>query len=109
MSNLFWTALMALVLAGPATAWSAREINVDFETGKVTESVHEPAADQGEVAPADKELESAAEEIARLKGILRLESRLLRQQQAVIKEQRKKNRRLEDINRSLELMLRACR
>jgi hypothetical protein len=109
MAKLFWTALMTLVLMGPPAAWSAREIIVDFETGQMTEFADEPVADEDKAAAADREQESAAAEIARLKRIIRLETRLIRQQQAVIEEQRKKNRRLNDINRGLELMLRSCR
>ncbi len=107
MARLFWTAVMALLLMGSMPVWAAREISVDFGTGEVTEFMDEPIA--GEPAPLPAEEESAAQEIARLKKVIRLQTNLIKKQQAIIREQREENRRLNDINRGLELMLRSCR
>lgn len=109
MARIFWTAVMALLLTVPLQVRAAREITVDFGTGEVTESRDEPVPEEPAPLPAEGGQESAAREIARLKKIVRLQTRLIQQQQEVIREQREKNRRLNDINRGLELMLRSCR
>jgi TolA-binding protein len=109
MARLVGTAMMFLLLTGPLPVWAASEITVDFGTGEVTESRDEPVSDAQAPIPAEEELESAAQEIARLKKLVRLQTNLIKKQQAIIREQREENRRLNDINRGLELMLRSCR
>jgi hypothetical protein len=109
MARLFGTAVIFLLLMGPLQARAAREITVDFGTGEVTESRDEAVAGESAPLPAEGESESAAQEIARLKKVIRLQANLIKRQQAVIREQREENRRLNDINRGLELMLRSCR
>jgi hypothetical protein len=109
MARLLGAAAMVLLLMGPLPVRAAREISVDFGTGEVTESTDEPVAEEPASPSAEEESESAAMEIVRLKKIIRLQANLIKKQQAIIREQREENRRLNDVNRGLELMLRSCR
>jgi hypothetical protein len=109
MARLLGTVMMALLLIGPSPVGAAKEITVDFRTGEVTESTDEPIAEEPASPSAEEESESAAKEIARLKKVIRFQTTLINKQQAIIREQREENRRLNDINRGLELMLRSCR
>jgi hypothetical protein len=108
MARLLGAAAMIFLLMGPLPVRAAREISVDFGTGEVTESTDEPVFEEP-AFPSAKESESAAKEIARLQKLIRLQRNLINKQQAIIREQREENRRLNDINRGLELMLRSCR
>jgi len=102
--GVMWWLVICLLAAVPL--WAAREISVDFDTGKETEWVDE--------APPEPEPELVDEgapqrEVARLKKVVRLQQQLISRQQAVIEAQQKELRRQRNINRGLEQLCRACR
>ena len=108
MAKLGGTGLLVICLLAAATLWAAREISVDFDTGKETEWVHEvPSAPEEKVkAVAGQELQR---ELARLRKVVRLQRQLIGRQQAAIKALKKDLRRQQNINRGLEQLCRACR
>jgi hypothetical protein len=88
-------------------SWAAKEIIVDFDTGKETEWV-----DEAPPAPERTEAVDAAElrrELARLRKVLRFQQHLINQQQTAIKALKTDLRRQQNINRGLERLCRACR
>jgi TolA-binding protein len=108
MKKLVWATLLALMLVGSVPAWPAREITVDFETGKMTTTEDQrPPDPEAENQTVSKQRE-AARDIARLQRIVQQQNRVIQQQQTVIRELQARNRRLNDVNRGLELMLRSC-
>lgn len=99
--------LLVVLLLVASPTWAAKEIIVDFDTGKETEWV-----DEAPPMPEKTESVDTAElrrELARLRKALRLQQHLINQQHAAIKKLKTDLRRQQNVNRGLEQLCRACR
>jgi hypothetical protein len=101
-----WLLMACLLAAVPL--WAAKEISVDFDTGKETEWVDE-VPPETESAPEVVDAGALQRELVRLRKLIRLQQQIIGRQQAVIKTQQKELRRQRHINRGLEQLCRACR
>jgi TolA-binding protein len=107
MIRLFVMAILLLTLLHATLAGAAKEITIDFDTGKTTEKVQAPPVEE-KSAPSLPDRQ-ATSEVARLEKIIRRQQQLLVHQQAIIERQRQEIRHQQDINRGLELLCRPCR
>lgn len=102
-------AILLLWLAiGAVPVHAAKDIVIDWETGKVTVTEDSVDEDAEEKAAEDylRESQSAQEQIERLKTAVALQQQVIRRQRVLIKALRKENRRLENILLGYDQILR---
>lgn len=108
MVRLVGIGVLVVCLLTAAQLRAAKEINVDFDTGKETEWVHEmPPVPEEETK--DVAGQALQKELTRLRKVLRLQQNIINRQQAAIEVLKKDLRRQKNINRGLEQLCRACR